>query len=74
MKSNVDPKVAIAAVVLLVVVIGVVAYKMMFPNTTNSPNSPAAMKEYNDIHANSEINKRMQAEHTGRGAYSHPRQ
>ncbi|HZT42868.1 MAG TPA: hypothetical protein VFA07_11940 [Chthonomonadaceae bacterium] len=70
MNSSVSPKVAITIVIVVLLVIGFVAYKTLFPNATASPNSPAAMKEYNDIHANSAIHQ-LQQEGNGRGAYGH---
>ena len=70
MQASVSPKVAAAIVVVVLLVIGFVAYKTLFPNVSVSPNSPAAMKEYNDIHANSAIHK-IQQESNGHGAYGH---
>lgn len=72
MQSSVSPKVAVAIVVVVLLVVGFVAYRTLFPNTTSSPNSPSAMKEYNDIHANSAIHQNQQGGN-GHGMYGHAR-
>ncbi|HLV81053.1 MAG TPA: hypothetical protein VKT32_12265 [Chthonomonadaceae bacterium] len=70
MQSSVSPKVAAAIVVVIVLIVGLVAYRYLFPNTSASPNSPAAMQEYNDIHAKSVIHQNQQGGN-GHGMYGH---
>jgi hypothetical protein len=80
MKNTVSPGVAIGIIVVVVLVLGFVAYRTLFPNTNASPDSAEAKKQYEEIHARSAIHQQMGGGGGGaspseiqgaRGAYGH---
>ncbi len=60
MKNSVSPAVAIGLIAVVVVVVGFLAVKFLFPNPNASPDSEAAKKQYEETHANSVITQHMQ--------------
>ena len=84
MKQSIPPGAVIAAIVVVVLIIGFVAYRNLFPNPNVSPDSAVAKQQYDAARSNSAILKRMQNESGGqpgsaiqqggqgpRGAYTH---
>ena len=77
MKREVSPLIVIGIVAVIVLVVGFVAYKSLFSNPGASPNSDAARKQYEEVHAKSAIHQNMsgsaiQSQIQGsRGAYGH---